>query len=361
MAIPLINCPMTAPLFSILIPSYNRPELLVATIESVLGQAERDFELIVSDDASPRGPEISAVVRRFESDNRFKFVPQPRNLGWSDNRNALLKLAKAEFVLLLGDDDLLLPHALSILADYLRQHEGCDLAAFGYKVIDMEGKHCYERHFSKILPIRVGHGEIWEEIFLYDVLPMWAFHSFTLCCRRTKAVEWGYDKRCGIGDDVFFLFRAIDGGCQIDVLPDVLFAWRRAFKSANGYINLSSSSLANDKARRSIWILSQQTAWQDPRVRELIHSDLFAHHFLGLPWKVAREVAQLGTTQSQSSLAAAIALIEKLPADRRWQVGKIGKMIRMRRIGGVKYLLRSLWKNLSMLSIVSRNLETRIR
>ncbi len=325
------------PLFSVLIPSYNRPELLVQTIESVLAQSMADLEVIVSDDASPRGSEIASAAGRFANDPRFQFVLQPRNLGWSDNRNALLAAARGEFVLLLGDDDLLPAHALGRLAEHLRSNPDRDLIVFGYEVIDFEGRHCYRRHVPATLTLQVGHGEVWREVFLYDVLPMWAFHPFTLCCRRNRAVAWGYDKRCGIGDDAFFLFRALDSGSRIDVLPDVLFSWRRALTDEKGYINLSSGNAAIDQGRRLIWLLAQQTTWSKPAVKELIGSAEFARHFLGLPRGIADKVAALGRLGTPAALEEAKACWEKLPPTRRWRIGNLCKLNSLRRIGGIRY------------------------
>lgn len=328
---------MPAPIFSVLIPSYNRPELLVPTIDSVLAQTEANFELIVSDDASPRGAEIAAALSRFGADSRFKFILQPKNLGWSDNRNALLAAASGEFVILLGDDDLLLPGALACLTRRLRDRPGSDLIAFGYEVIDLEGRHTYTRRAPGPFTLEAGQGETWRELFYYDVLPMWAFHPFTLCCRRSLALKLGYDKRCGIGDDVLFLFQVLDGGVRIDVLPDVLFAWRRAIQPIKGYVNLSSSKTANDKARRAIWSIAQQLPWEHSAVRVLIGSADFARYFLELPHDLAGEVARLGRLGTPAALEEARALWEKLPPERRWREGKLRKLERMRRIGGLRF------------------------
>jgi glycosyltransferase involved in cell wall biosynthesis len=334
---------MPAPLFSVLIPSYNRPELLVPTIESVLAQTVGNFEVIVSDDASPRGAEIAAAVSRFSADARFRFILQPRNLGWSDNRNALLAAAAGEFVMLLGDDDLLPSHALECLGGHISARPDSELIAFGYEVIDLESRHTYTRRAPREFSLQVGRGSSWREVFYYDVLPMWAFHPFTLCCRRTLAVRLGYDKRCGIGDDVLFLFKALDGGGRIDVLPNVLFSWRRALQPINGYVNLSSSKAANDKARSAIWLLAQQGAWQSQAVRELLGSEEFARHFLSLPTDTAGEVARLGRTGTPAALDEARALWEKVLVERRWQAGRLTKLFRMCRIAGIAYAGLAIW------------------
>lgn len=333
---------MLVPRISVLIPSYNRPELLVPTIESVLAQSFAEFEVIVSDDASPRGAEIAAAVGKFSADVRFRFILQPKNLGWSDNRNALLAEAKGDFVILLGDDDLLPAGTLAYLARHIAAKPDSELIAFGYEVIDLEGRHTYTRRAPREFSLQVGQGLSWREVFFYDVLPMWAFHPFTLCCRRLLALKLGYDKRCGIGDDVLFLFQALDGGVRIDVLPAVLFSWRRALQPINGYVNLSSSKTANDKARRAIWQLAQQSTWRNEAVRTLIGSEEFARHFLSLPSDVAEQVARLGRAGTPEFLEEAGALWDNVALDRRWEASKFSKLNRMRRLAGIAYVLLAL-------------------
>jgi glycosyltransferase involved in cell wall biosynthesis len=332
---------MHTPLFSVLVPAYNRPELLILTVESVLAQTEKSFELIVSDDASPRSADIAKALNRFKHDERFKLILQPTNLGWSDNRNSLLRAASGDFVMLIGDDDLLPSHALAKLRDHLGKFPESELVAFGYEVIDQKGRHVYSRRSPRILELEVGCGTAWREVFLYDVLPMWAFHPFTVCCRRLRALTLGYDKRCGIGDDVLFLFKALDHGCRITVLPEVLFAWRRSLTEIEGYVNLSSSSTANDNARRAIWALVQTLPWRQRAVEELLQSRTFAQHFLDLRPDRAEKVSRLARQRTLSSLREAQALIENIRPKDRWFDNRVCKLNRMRALGGFSYVYLS--------------------
>lgn len=325
------------PLISVLIPSYNRPELLVSTIRSALAQDGCDFEVIVSDDASPRGPEVASAVEPFKADSRFQYIAQPQNLGWSDNRNALVAEARGDFVLLLGDDDLLPSGALARLAAHVNSNPDCKIAAFGFEVIDPEGRHVYSRHVPGGLVLQVGRGDGWREVFYYDVLPSWGFHPFTLCCHRSLPRKFPYDRRCGIGDDVLFLYQVLDAGIRIDVLPDILLKWRRTLKEVRGYINLSSSQSAQDIANRSIWQLSQSIKWISPAVRELVGSAEFARNFLGVPPDLAAELSRLGRAGTSEDLSNARELCEGLSDTERWQATKLTKLNRMRVLGGLKY------------------------
>jgi hypothetical protein len=328
---------MPAPLFSILIPSYNRPELIPATIRSVLSQEGCDFEVIVSDDASPRREEMESAVAPFQANARFCFIAQPRNLGWSGNRNALAEAARGEYVLLLGDDDLLPPGALARLAAWLRANPGCDVAAFGYEVISPSGKTAYVRHMPRELTLQVGNGRAWREVFYYDVLPMWGFHPFTLCCRRHVKLRFPYDRRCGIGDDAYFLFQLLDAGHRLTILPDVLFQWRRALQPVKGYMNLSSSQKAKDDARWAIWKLSQLTQWASPAVGELVRSPGFAKHFLEVGEDVAERLSSLARAGTEQSLRRAEEAWNSLDPAHRWRARAPAKLVRMWQLAGPRF------------------------
>jgi glycosyltransferase involved in cell wall biosynthesis len=101
--------------FSLVVPSFNREELLRETIDSVLSQTFRDFELIVVDDGSTDGTwcmlqQYGTRVRALRQANQGPEVA--RNLGASQ--------AAGEYIALLDSDDLLLPHALAVYDQVIR-------------------------------------------------------------------------------------------------------------------------------------------------------------------------------------------------------------------------------------------------
>ncbi|MGH8131325.1 MAG: glycosyltransferase family 2 protein [Steroidobacteraceae bacterium] len=102
---------MPVPLFSIVIPTYNRRELLEATLRSVWAQDSRDYEVIVVDDGSTDG------TREFLAGqaDRLVFIAQEHR-GPGVARNAAIARATGEYVAFLDSDDLLMPWALSTYA-----------------------------------------------------------------------------------------------------------------------------------------------------------------------------------------------------------------------------------------------------
>lgn len=106
-----------SPLFSVVIPCYNRADLVGATIESVLSQSFDAFEVICVNDGSPDN--TLDVLRGFEP--RVKVIDQA-NTGVAGARNTGARAAKGQYLIFLDCDDLLFPWTLDVFADAIRDH-----------------------------------------------------------------------------------------------------------------------------------------------------------------------------------------------------------------------------------------------
>ena len=94
-----------APEVSILIPTYRRPQLLRRAIASALSQdAPVAMEVVVGDDAD----EGAAIASEFD-DVRLRYQANPDRLGMAGNWNRLCDVARGDYLVLLNDDDRLLP------------------------------------------------------------------------------------------------------------------------------------------------------------------------------------------------------------------------------------------------------------
>ena len=103
--------------FSIILTTYNRPDLLKDALASVGRQTLRDFEVVlVNDNGEPVESLLAAC------DFPVTYVRQGRNRGLSAARNAGLKLARGTYVCYLDDDDFYLPDHLATLARTFASH-----------------------------------------------------------------------------------------------------------------------------------------------------------------------------------------------------------------------------------------------
>jgi glycosyltransferase involved in cell wall biosynthesis len=99
------------PLFSIVIPTYNRRDLLERTLQSVWAQDCADYELIVVDDGSSDGSREYLAGQA----GRLVYVSQEHR-GPGVARNAGIARAGGEYLAFLDSDDVLMPWALSTYA-----------------------------------------------------------------------------------------------------------------------------------------------------------------------------------------------------------------------------------------------------
>ena len=97
------------PKVSVIIPTYNRAELLPLAIKSALNQTFNDIEIIVSDDKST--DDTREVVRSF-ADERIKYVLNKGKKGPSATRNTAILASEGEYIAFLDDDDEWLPDKL---------------------------------------------------------------------------------------------------------------------------------------------------------------------------------------------------------------------------------------------------------
>lgn len=123
-------------MITVVIPLYNKEATIKRTIESVLAQSVRDWELIVVDDgSSDAGPEY---VRRF-GDTRIRLVTQP-NSGASAARNKGVELATNDMVAFLDADDYWAEDHLFNLRRLIDVFPCSSLYATAYQVVGADGR-----------------------------------------------------------------------------------------------------------------------------------------------------------------------------------------------------------------------------
>ncbi|HWA29827.1 MAG TPA: glycosyltransferase family 2 protein [Rhizomicrobium sp.] len=96
------------PLFTVVIPVFNRADVLGQALRSVLDQTCQDFEVVVVDDGSRDCPERVVAAM---ADPRIRIVRQ-ENKGGAMARNRGFDEARGRYVALLDSDDRFLPHHL---------------------------------------------------------------------------------------------------------------------------------------------------------------------------------------------------------------------------------------------------------
>ncbi len=119
-----------SPTLTIVIPTYNRPGLLVRAVESALIACPQDGEVIVVDD---RSDTAETALAQLAQDTRLQIVTNTGDKGAAGARNMGISIANGDIILFLDDDD-------ALVADYpvrIQNAAARSTAAFGFSAIDV--------------------------------------------------------------------------------------------------------------------------------------------------------------------------------------------------------------------------------
>lgn len=125
--------------FTIAIPAYKRT-FLKECIDSILSQTYTEFELVIVNDASPE--DLDSVVECYD-DPRIRYYVNETNYGALnvvDNWNICLSYAQGEYLILMGDDDKLLPYCLEEYVKLMEKYPGLGLYHGWTEIIDEESR-----------------------------------------------------------------------------------------------------------------------------------------------------------------------------------------------------------------------------
>lgn len=174
------------PFFSVIIPTFNRAEPLTRTVDSVLSQSFKDFELIIIDDGSTDN--TKQVLSSYSGKLQYH---HQENKGICSARNAGALMASGAFLIFLDSDDIVDPSWLQDFHEAIMR-SGCDMAFCEMKVVSASGA-------SKIVSPRQSR----EKEKNYGVyIP----GSFTL--KRSLFLDAGmYDEMIGYGENTELSYR----------------------------------------------------------------------------------------------------------------------------------------------------------
>jgi len=126
------------PRISVIIPTYNRADMVGRAVQSVLNQTYQDFEIIIIDDGSTDSTE--EIIRGFH-DPRIRYIRHERNRGGSAARNSGICAAQGEYIAFLDSDDEWLPQKLE-KQFYLFKTQNPEIAVVytAYAIVDERGR-----------------------------------------------------------------------------------------------------------------------------------------------------------------------------------------------------------------------------
>jgi glycosyltransferase involved in cell wall biosynthesis len=132
--------------FSICIPTYSRLNYLKESVNAILEQTFKNYEICVSIDPKPDGPDneiIKWCFRMSKMYSFFRFKVNDKNKGLAGNWNELIDMALAEYVSIIGDDDILRPTFLEEISKRIMYNKA-DVIFTNQHFINYKGEIDYE-------------------------------------------------------------------------------------------------------------------------------------------------------------------------------------------------------------------------
>jgi len=109
-------------LVSVIIPTFNRKDMLVRCVDSVLASTYKNIEIIIADDASTDGTE-GIVKSRYKKHKKVFYIKNNKELLLSATINKALRVAKGEYIFILDDDNVIDKNCISELVSTFSKYK----------------------------------------------------------------------------------------------------------------------------------------------------------------------------------------------------------------------------------------------
>lgn len=129
---------LSAPLVSIMIPTYNRPVLFEKTLKSALSQTYPHVEIIVCDNST--NEDTKKLMAKYGEDERVRYIWNPEAKSKAENFAPFERLARGEYLQWCMDDDILLPDKLKKMLGVFVKHPEVTLVTSRRGIIDATDK-----------------------------------------------------------------------------------------------------------------------------------------------------------------------------------------------------------------------------
>jgi len=233
---------------SVIIPLYNGSKNIQETVQSVLDQTYKDFELIIVDDVST--DDSAKIVGSF-IDERIRYICHPKNRGANAARNTGIKSSKGEIIAFLDQDDKFHPNKLATHVSYHLKNPQ----------IGLTYNARYELYYSTNFIREIVNPP--QEVGLQDLLTGFPVVPSEIVLKKEWILRAGFwDEAGGRGAEYTFLGRLFLAGCR--------------FARVNGIHNYrghhSGRVIKNIKTKCDFEIRNQEIIFSDPRFPENLRS-----------------------------------------------------------------------------------------
>ena len=227
------------PKVSIIMPAYNAESYIEESVNSVLGQTFKDWELIIIDDgSSDRTAEICKKYTSF--DDRIIYLFQ-ENSKQATARNNGLKITKGDIIAFLDSDDLWLPNKLELSLSYF------DLDKFDLIFTDAYfGNNDEIENGSNLKKLNVTDSEYFGKESIAQFIEFTRIPILTVLVKK-QIIEniIFFDHKCVPAEDYDLWLRLLKAGCRFKSINLPLSIYRVQEKSSTASDRLVSDTVLN--------------------------------------------------------------------------------------------------------------------
>lgn len=198
---------------SVLLPVYNAEKFLARTLDSLLSQTFKDFEILALNDGS--SDNSMAILQEYaKRDDRVVVIDQ-KNLGLVKTLNKAASMAEGEYLARMDSDDLSLPRRFELQLEAFEKHPDAVLVAGGFDVMDEDDDIIYHD------PVPTENEDLKRAMFVRNPIA----HGSVMIKRAAFEKVGGYSEECGPTEDYELWSRLADTGNFI-ATGSTIFRWR---------------------------------------------------------------------------------------------------------------------------------------
>lgn len=286
---------------TVVIPTYNRTDLLAECLASLAAQTLRDVDVIVVDDASPEDV-AGCVTHAYPS---ARVIRRSENGRFARAANHGIRATDTEYIMLLNDDMTLAPNCIDLLMKTLQKRNAamaCPLVLFRDQPDTIYSAG--DRLTRGGRPESIGFRQHREE-FAFDRNP-WGVSAGAAIYKRELFDSIGYFDETFVAyfEDADLCMRARHAGVSAVCVPEAVAyhvgsasqmgstAWRTRQCYRNHALLVAKNWTASERIARAPWILAERVH-QTRRVIGVHRAERGLAHALRAWWALRRETRNL--------------------------------------------------------------------
>jgi glycosyltransferase involved in cell wall biosynthesis len=191
---------MHKPEISVIIPNYNSEKFISQTLNSILSQTYKDFELIIADDGSI-DQSLNIIKAIAEKDNRVKIIELEHSGNLAKVVNSAFKQAKGTYLCQVDSDDLIKQNCLEKSYDFIIKNNPKGMIYTDHSLIDHNnqslgpGSRCRLTYSKETILLnfmtfhfRLFHQSIFDKVGGFDELFKRA-EDYDFCLRVSEITD----------------------------------------------------------------------------------------------------------------------------------------------------------------------------